>query len=312
MMPRKYSPASSYARAGMLVLLLSWPSVSARAQADDELDALGEQTGSPTPADEQSGEPAPDAADSGKEAAPPAHARPAAQAAAAATSQIEIQPFVGVGMTTRAFERPTAVGAQRLDTVIAPAVEIGLNLALWPKASFSLNVLLQYQSAVGLTLHELPPFALENDVNVRSERVELSFAPAWRLGSSARAPHVSVPIGGVIRTFFPDVHNLMTPRYSLIGVLARIEANLPLASLLSLQLGPEVQVTLATDDSLVREGVSSQGVAFGGRAGLVLALGEIWSLGLHYRESHALASSTGRTSFSDVERYITLRAQGTF
>jgi hypothetical protein len=54
-------------------------------------------------------------------------------------------------------------------------------------------------------------------------------------------------------------------------------------------------------------------VALGGDASLDAQLSQVWSLRISYRESHALLSaSRGSVSFQDVERYLTLRAVGSF
>ena len=295
-----------------LLMLTAAPQL-VRAQ-DDELDALGQDSDTAQDAKDKDNDKNQSGASPVPEAEPAAQPKPAPEAEALqpTAASVAIQPFAGAGWTSRSFERPVMLGAQRLPTSFAPAVEVGLRVVAWPNDSFSLAFLLHYQSAVALTVREHPPFALENDFGARSERVELSVAPGWRLGSAARSPRLSVPVGAGMRTFFPAVHNLMTPGYSLIGPQARLEIELPLTSALKLGLGPEVQWIIAIDESLFREGVNSQAVAVGGQVLLELEISATWSLALHYRESHALAGSNVKTSFEDVERYMTVRAQGTF
>ena len=296
---------------------------SARAQADDELDDLGSDATSGTtdsereqPARQATGDDAADdSAESDAAPAPEADAEPATASEPQQqppAASVAIQPFVGAGWTSRSFTRPTRLGAQRLPTAYAPAVEVGLRVVAWPSDPFSLVVLLHYQSAIGFEVTEFPPFALENKLSVRVERAELSVAPRWRLGGGARAAQLSVPIGMNIRTFFPSAHNFMTPGYSLMGPQLRVAVDLPLASALTLSIAPEGQWIMAIDDTLTREGVQGQGFALGGVAGLYLLLNDVWALALEYRESHALVAGSASSSFEDTERYMTVRAQGTF
>jgi hypothetical protein len=189
-----------------------------------------------------------------------------------------------------------------------PALEVGLRLLAWPEADFGLIFELNYQTGLGLVVHEAPPFAAPNDVHVRSEHVQLSIAPSWRLGPV----RLNIPLGAALRTLWPGIHTSMTPGYSLFGPFARIELLVPLISQLVFRLGPEVQWITAIDQLIKQEGVDSKGFALGGEADLTFAFNQSWALGLHYRESHALVSSTSSVSFTDVERYMTLRILGTY
>jgi hypothetical protein len=98
----------------------------------------------------------------------------------------------------------------------------------------------------------------------------------------------------------------------LVGPQARLELSTKLIGPVELRLGPEVQWITLIDQSLRIDGVYAQGVALGAEATLTVELSDVWSLALNYRESHALASSTRGTEFQDIERYMTLRASGTF
>jgi hypothetical protein len=276
------------------------------AQANHELDTLDDTQ--PAAAAEEG--PSSEAEVTAQEAPAPQSAKPSAAQPTAAS--VLIQPFAGIGWASRSFERPTKSGPQALATAFAPALEVGLGVVAWPDDAFSLSVTLHYQTALGLTVTELPPFALQNEVHVRSERLSLSVAPTWRLGSSSRAPRLAIPLGATVRTFWPGAHELMTPGYSLVGPHARIELIASLTGPITLIIGPEVQWIIAIDDRIKREGVSSQGLAIGGQLSLNLELSAAWSLALHYRESHAFADAVGSVSFKDVERYMTLRIVGTF
>jgi hypothetical protein len=228
--------------------------------------------------------------------------------------RMQAQAFGGLGFGSRSFERPTPLGAQKLPTVFFPAADIGLRVMAWPKDRFSLEFLLRYQSSIGMTVDERPPFALPNQIAARVERGELSVAPTFRLGGSESAPAIAFPAGLEIRTFWPEVHESpSTAGYSLIGPHIRAELIAPLTSMLLLRFGPELQWIIAIDRSIREDGVANQGFSAGGEAMVQLRLGAVFALELCYRESHAFASSTNAGPiFSDVERYLSGRLSGTF
>jgi len=184
----------------------------------------------------------------------------------------------------------------------------------WPREEFSFTVLLRYQTSLGLTIEERPPFALRNRIDARAERAELSVAPAFRPGSSTTAPALAFPVGFGLRSFWPEVHEMMTPGYTLLGPQLRAELVLPLGDVLALRVGPELQVIIAIDESIRAEGVDRSGLAYGGEAVLRLRLGPVFALELTYRQSHAVVATfwTGRADFEDVERFATGRSSGGF
>ena len=160
-----------------------------------------------------------------------------------------------MGIGTRSFSRPTREGVQRLPDAVFPAVDVALRVHAWPHDGFSLGVLLRYQSSLGLTIEEQPPFALHNRVAARSARAELSVAPTFRLGSAGTAPALAVPVGFTLRSLWPEVHEMMTPGYSLIGPHLRLELVVPLGNVLALRVGPELQAIIAIDESIRADGV---------------------------------------------------------
>jgi hypothetical protein len=294
----------------VLMLALALPCARAFAQADDELGSLDDDD---TSAKKKKKAPAAAETAAADNPEPDADAAAPAQDVAADTADhgpgVSVQPFAGVGWSTRSFQRPSKLGGgQTLDASVIPAVEVGLRVVAWPAGDFSLIFGVHYQTGLGLIITEKPPFALANEVHARSERVEVTIAPSWRVGSF----RLAVPLGGSMRTLWPGVHTLLTPGYSLVGPLARVELSGRLAGPISVSLGPEVQWITLIDAALRAEGVRTQGLAFGAEATLSVELSLVWSLALNYRESHALVSSYRGPGFEDVERYMTLRAQGSF
>jgi hypothetical protein len=295
----KHQPPAFGVAHGLIALWLGCLlPMSAAAQDDD----LGEDEDKASRSSDESA--AQGDADSAE--AKPATTEPASEVESGPS--VLIQPYVGFGIAMRSFQRPTSVGIQKLSASAVPGAEVGLGIVAWPAASFSLGFNLAYQTALGFTVVEMPPFALQNRVHARSERVALDIAPTWRLG----AVSLGVPIGLSMRTLWPEAHMLMTPGYSLIGPHARIELTVRVSGALTLRIAPEGQWITLIDESLRATGVSPQGVAVGGEASFNYAFSTHWQAGVSYRESHALIATNRDAGFQDVERYLTVRGTGSF
>jgi hypothetical protein len=254
-----------------------------------------------------------DSSDSGESDSEPA-AEPSegeAAAPAAKAPAVDVRLSLGGGIGTRAFLRPTTLGAQRLNDVLFPALDVGLAVHVWPQDSFSLGMLLRYQSSVGLEIEEQPLFALSNSLDARAERLEVSVAPTFLLGDSPSSVALGFPIGFGMRTFWPEANEFRTPGYSLAGPMLRAELSIPFGDSVGLRLGPELLWAVALDDSLTSQGVGSQAIAIGGELALHFQLGAVLGIELCYRESHAFASTTVTTAlFEDVERFAVARLVG--
>ena len=303
----------------LAALLALAPRSLARAQ-DLDLDASFEGEGE---VDEESAEASGSAetesdstadtdAESDSETASDAEAEPASDSEPGSDANAAIvQAFLGGGIGTRSFLRPTLLGAQRLEDALFPAVDVGLTLQLWPADSFSLGLRVGYQSSLGLDIQEQPLFALPMEISARAERVEFSLAPTFRLGDEQDSIALGFPIGFGMRTFWPEVNEFRTPGYSLAGPQLRVELIVPFSDTVRLRIGPELLWAVALDQTLQDQGVESQAIALGGEVALSLRLGAVIGFELCYRESHGFASTT-RTSaaFEDVERFATLRLLG--
>jgi hypothetical protein len=222
---------------------------------------------------------------------------------------LAFQAAAGLGVGTLSFVRPTAAGAQKLDGTPFAATELLLRAHAWPANRLSLDMLLVYQTSFGLVLQVAPLFALPQNVDVRSQRVELSAAPVLRLGSGADAPALAFPIGFVFRSFLPEVHQFNVPKYSLAGPNLRAELLLELSELVHLRAGPELQWLVLVDGSLRREGACCQGASLGGQGSIEARVGPTFSVALAYRESHEFVPA-GSWRFMDVERFLTARIAG--
>jgi hypothetical protein len=266
----------------------------------------------PEPAADEPETPAADAESpaSEDEADAPADAETAADEAESGPS-IVIEPYAGIGLATRSVRTPIRTGIRRMTGGATPAAEVGLRVVAWPSAQLSLFMNLVYQSALGFTVTERAPTSLERKLGARSERVALEVGPRWRFAGGKL--DVTIPVGATVRTLWAEVHIASTPSYSLVGPHARLELRLGLSDMLSLRLAPELHYIMMIDKELAETGVSSSGFALGGDASIDARLSQTWTLGVNYRESHAMLSALrGSVSFLDVERYVTLRAVGSF
>ena len=224
---------------------------------------------------------------------------------------VSIEPFAGFGISTRSVRMPAMTGALEVAPGVTPAFEVGLRVQAWPHADFSFFANLVYQSALGFSVTERPPLALPKEVGARSERVALEVAPRWRFANGQL--ELGIPVGATVRTLWAEVHMSQTPSFSLVGPHVRGELRLRFSESISLRLAPELHYILMVDDDVKNAGVSASGVALGGDASVEAQVSQIWSFRIQYRESHALLSATrGSVSFQDVERYLTLRAVGSF
>jgi hypothetical protein len=234
-----------------------------------------------------------------------------APAPAPSGPDVSADPFVGMGMGTRSFRRPTMMGSQTMNEQPFVAADVGIVFRAWPERAFSWAFLLRYRTSIGLQVKETPPFALPNYVSVRADELELSAAPTFRFGATTTAPRLAIPVGGQLRGFVPDVHNLQTPRYIIVGPYARAELEFHLTDGLSLRVGPELQWIVHFSKQLTNNGVKMMGIAVGGEASLHLALGTVFGLDLSFRQSTAMANVNYGSTFRDVERFLTLRLFGT-
>jgi hypothetical protein len=226
---------------------------------------------------------------------------------------LRLTVFAGAGMGTRSMQRRLpAGGVQRLETSAFPAADIGIHVRIWPEEEFSLDVLARYESSIGWTVEETPPFALGDVQDVRAERAELSVGPSFRLGASPNSAAVTFPVGLMLRTLWPELHDQLTPGYSLVGAHLRAELSLGFGEALRVRLGPEVQWIFAIDRAILDAGITAMGIAVGGEAVLQIPLGRRLALEFAYRESHAFAPREGGTGriFKDIERFATARLAG--
>jgi hypothetical protein len=307
----------------LCALLLS----SSRALAQDadlslELEGEVEAETEETPSEEPGPEEQPPAEE---EAAPAAEEPPAEEEAAPAEEEAPVEDEsatpseeparalalrvgAGLGVGSLSFVRPIPEGVQRLPETAFAAAEAFVQVHIAPKSSFSLQTLLAYQSSIGLTLRAAPLFGLPEEVPVRSQRFEFSVAPMLRFADSSQAVTLALPLGFAFRSVSPEAHQYRVLAHAFGGPLVRAELTVPLTELIRLRGGPELEWIAMIDPSLRRENVCCAGVAWGGQAAVEARVGEVFSVALAYRESHAAIPVIAR--FEEIERLVTARFSG--
>lgn len=252
------------------------------------------------------GDPAPDEAPDADAQSAAAESEPLAEAAMARAIALRFSAALGVG--SFAFTRPIPQGVQRLRETPYAATEIALRVHVWPRDRFSIETLLVYQTSLGLELELTPLFGLPERIAARTQRIELSVAPAVRLGASASAPVLVFPVGFAYRTFVPEEHQYQVPRYNLGGPMLRAELSVKLGEVVTLRGGPEAQWIVVVGPSLRHEGACCSGVGLAGQVALEAEVGEHVRVALAYRE--ASSSVPVESLFEDVERLLTARIAG--
>jgi hypothetical protein len=198
------------------------------------------------------------------------------------------------------IERPILEGTQRIGPGHFPVADIAVRVQAWPEQTFSLGVLLRYQTSLVNTAWEHPPLSPDTEVRVRCHHVELGVAPTWRPAADSGWAF-ALGLGYAMRVFWPDVHNQQTPRQLLTGPFLRPELWLTGLGPLSLRLGPELLGVLTMDHALRSAVGNARGMALGGQLSVLAELGESYRVELMYRESHVLLVR----DFSDMERFVT-------
>jgi hypothetical protein len=244
--------------------------------------------------------------DSDTDSAPDTAAEPAADPEPGRA--LLLHAAVGLGVGSLSFSRPIAQGVQTLPATAFAALEVALRLHAWPRAQLSLESLIAYQTSVGLELQLDPPFALPEELDVRTQRVELSTAPVLRLGAEDSGLALAFPIGFAFRSFVTEVHEFPVAGYAVGGPQLRAELLLRLGELVRLRIGPELQWIVIVDGPMRAQGACCQGLAVGAQGVLEASVGPVFRVAFAYHESHAFVPLDYR--FNDVARYLTARVAG--
>lgn len=229
---------------------------------------------------------------------------------------LRVHVDLAAGLAFREVEWPIEGGTGSLSLGPSAALDVAVGAAYTPTGAFSLGLQLRYQTTVGARVDEQQIAGVERPMGIRGARFEALLVPALDVSELIR---LGLAVGYGLRGLrshvhdqqSPTVHDLRTPDYTLAGPVARLLLQLSFGEVVAVVLEPEAQLLVAVGSELERRGASAGGLAFGGQASLVVGLGELLSVLLQYRESHAsIAGQTGRADVSDVERYITAGLRG--
>jgi hypothetical protein len=229
-----------------------------------------------------------------------------------APTLMTVELNAGLGIGTRSYERPNGAQAQALESAPFTALDLSLRMKRCTSdcraAHYAIELLLRYQTSLGMKVEQPLIFALPSEVDARSSRLELSLAPIFRL-----AEHISlaVPIGASMRALQAPHRDLPLPSYLLFGPHLRVEARAALGESFALRAGPELQWIAMVGERLQNDGTEGGGVAVGFELAASASLTSCLGLELTYRQAHAFVSGQGgRADFEDTERYATLQLSG--
>ena len=206
----------------------------------------------------------------------------------------------GLGIGGRLIERPIQEGVQRIGPGSFAAADLGVRALVWPEQTLSLGFALRYQTALVDTAWEHAPHAQDTEVRVRCHHVELAAAPTFRPAEDSSWA-VGVGLGYAMRVFWPDVHNLQTPRQFITGPYLRPELQVRDIGPFSLHIGPEVFWVVTLDPALRAAIGGKRGLALGVQASIIGDISEQYAIEMMYRESHVLITP----ELTDVERFLT-------
>jgi len=211
----------------------------------------------------------------------------------------------GIGVGTLTFRRPTEGGDLVLPTSPFAASDVNVRVHLWPSEGLSFELLAAYQTSLGWVVEMDPLFALPEKVNVRAQRMELSFATVLRLSD---AVSLALPVGLGFQLFTPKAHQYNLEPYAIGSALVRAEAIIKLTDTVTVRGGPELHWLGFFNNALESEGVCCSGGAVGLQASVLAGLTETFSLALAFRELRSFVPVAAR--FTSTERMATARIVG--
>lgn len=218
---------------------------------------------------------------------------------------------VGAGLGTRRVVVPNSTAEHRLATAPFPAVDLALRVG----RSFGAVLLeagVRYQTAVGL---RIAPASLNSPdsgprVPLRSHSISLGVAPGYQFVRSAPvrlSAHLFV--GWAVRGL-RSVTELVIPSYTLHGPAFRPELRVAFADgWVELRVAPELLVLFATEPLRVATRSSDLGLGLGGEVAADFRVYEPFHAVLSYRGSYARRPTGWSRSATDVEHFVTLRAE---
>jgi hypothetical protein len=230
----------------------------------------------------------------------------AAQSPEAAPSSAYGGFSVGAGVGQRVIEYGSSAGIRALDTGLVPVVHLRLFAGVASSRS-SFGGQLEYRSSLGADAQQRAPDTTGSTTPMRTHVFQLGMLPEYRFSDAAQSSSLAVLIGYGLRALASDAE-LLIPRYTLHGPLLRPVLHVALGAL-SLRFALEAQLVASISHDLrVAGNLDPSGFALGGEAALGVRAAQWLVIEASYREAHALVGSFWATSFSDIERFVTLDA----
>lgn len=233
---------------------------------------------------------------------------PDPQPAAPDTQELKACLRIGFGAGWRGIEVPSEQGLQKLDSESFPALDLGVQGSVALSPVFSLGIETRYQTSLGLQAEETPAGGVPKSTSLRSHHARFGIVPGFRFAESPAAVSLDVLLGWEIRGL-RSVTELSTPGYTLHGPLLRAELAIPLVLLFELRFAPEFfYIVHITEELRELGGFRGGGYGIGGELTLAVSATRWLGFELGYRESHSFAPTYWSQSFSDGERFVTLRS----
>jgi hypothetical protein len=221
---------------------------------------------------------------------------------------VHVAMLGGAGFGTRDFSVPGPLGVISLRTSAFPAAMLGLAFDVEPTARGRLGygADVAYTTSFGLVTRDERIDGTQRDTAARSHHLQVGARVWYRLGESLEAVSLHATLGYSVLAFSSEAP-VTLPRYALQGPCVSVAVTVPVGERVTLAFAPELRAVLGVGEGLTALGVSG-GVGLGASASVRLRLLDDLGLELHYRESHALLSTTSPEGATDVERFATVRA----
>jgi hypothetical protein len=220
-----------------------------------------------------------------------------------------LEVHAGGGVASRDVRLPAAAAERRIDVGWFPAVDLAFDLGLRASERVEVRIDVRYQTSLALSAGEESSVGSELRTSVRTHEAAVGVSPTYHFTNSADAVQLGVFAGWGFRGLRPVIE-LRVPAYSMSGPLARLELEIPLLRRrIALQFRPEAEWLMFVSEAIQNLGATAPvGWALGGEVALRVRLTKAMTLQAAYREVHAQLASHWAHDFTDVVRFVTLRA----
>jgi hypothetical protein len=225
----------------------------------------------------------------------------------AASSEIATHFVISAagGVGSREVLVPGRGGGRGLGTTLAPALDVGLGLEVDLSRQWLLRLGANYRTIFGMTVSE----ALANGATQQSTLSSHSLTAGASLGyltEGLGSLGIHLMLGWGYRSL-GSAAEAGLPNTSVSGPVIRPELDIAIGEgLATLRIAPELMVIVSqkAEVAINVAGLSSPGIAYGGEVSFDFHLGRVVGLGVMFRESRGVTSSSWGYSATENERYI--------